>query len=183
MWDFHIVWEAQIYSRTVHKDHSTPLEALTGDTIDISEWTEFEFYDLVVYWDGRDNESRQGIGRWLGPSHHIGSALFYYILTEKATVLSRTTVQHITKDEFQTLEMQQRVAAYHDTLNKNIDATSEYANEESRDDFVKDDETVPIGYDDDEDYFGLADVPNIDEMINNENVVPRLSFRIALTKA
>ena len=149
------------------------MEALTGDTIDISEWTEFEFYDLVVYWDGRDNESRQSIGRWLGPSHHIGSALCYYILTEKATVLSRTTVQHITKDEFQTLEMQQRVAAYHDTLNKNIDATSEYANEESGDDFVKDDETVPIGYDDDddddEDYFGLADVPDIDEMINNEN--------------
>jgi len=49
VWDFHIVWEAQIYSRTVYKGHCTPLEALTGDTIDISEWTEFEFYDLVVY--------------------------------------------------------------------------------------------------------------------------------------
>ena len=58
VWDFHIVWEAQIYSRTVHKEHNTPLEALTGDTIDISEWIEFEFYDLVIYWDDRDNESK-----------------------------------------------------------------------------------------------------------------------------
>jgi len=75
VWYFHIEWEAQIYSRIVHKDHSTPLEVLTGDTIDISEWTEFEFYDLVVYWDDRENEAGQSIGRWLEPSHHIGSAL------------------------------------------------------------------------------------------------------------
>ena len=105
VWDFHIIWEAQIYTRTVHKDHCTPLEALTGDTIDISEWTEFELYDLVVYWDNRDGEASQSIGRWLGPSHHIGSASYYYIRTEKATVLSRTSVQHITKEDFETYEM------------------------------------------------------------------------------
>jgi len=29
VWDYHIVWEAQIYSRTVHRNHNTPLEALT----------------------------------------------------------------------------------------------------------------------------------------------------------
>jgi len=43
IWDFHIIWEAQVYTRTVHKGNSTPLEDLTGDAIDISEWTEFEF--------------------------------------------------------------------------------------------------------------------------------------------
>jgi len=100
VWDHHIVWEAQIYSRTVLKNHSTPLEVLTGDTIDILEWVELEFYDLVVYWHDRDDEFWQSIGRWLGPSHHIGSALCYYILTEKATVLSRTSVHHITKEEW-----------------------------------------------------------------------------------
>jgi len=120
VWDFHIVWQAQIYSRTVHKDHSTPLEVLTEDTIDFSEWTEFEFYDLVGYWDDRENEARQSIGRWLGPSHHIGSALCYYILTEKATVLSRTSVQHITKEDFATSEMQERVKKYHVLLNQHI---------------------------------------------------------------
>jgi len=90
VWDFHIVWEAQIYSRTVHRGHSTPLEVLTGDTIDISEWTEFESYDLIVYWDDRGNEANQNIGRWLGPSHHIGSALCYFIFTEKATRFDMT---------------------------------------------------------------------------------------------
>jgi len=88
VWDFHMIRGAQIYTRAVHKGHSTPLEALTGDTIDISEWTQFEFYDLVVYWDDRDCEEGQSIGRWLRPSHHIGSALCYFILTENATINS-----------------------------------------------------------------------------------------------
>ena len=83
MWDYHIVWEAQIYSRTVRRDHNTPLEALTGDTIDISEWIEFEFYDLIIYWDDRKNDTKQSIGRWLGPSHHIGSALYYFLYFDR----------------------------------------------------------------------------------------------------
>ena len=169
VWDYHIVWEAQIYTRTVHKDHCTPLEALTGDTIDISEWIEFEFYDLIIYWDDRDGDTKQSIGRWLGPSHHIGSALCYYILTEKATVISRTSVQHITKEEFETAEMKHRVTAYHETLDRHINATSEYVSEENGDDFVKDDETVPIGYQDNGDYFGLSEVPDIDDFIDYEN--------------
>jgi len=169
VWDYHIVWEAQIYTRTVHKNNHTPLEALTGDTIDISEWIEFEFYDLIVYWDDRDGDTKQSIGRWLGPSHHIGSALCYYILTEKGTVLSRTSVQHIPIEEFETAEMKARVTACHETLNRHINATSEYVSEESGDDFVKDDETVPIGYEPDGDYFGLAEAPDIDEFIDVEN--------------
>ena len=53
IWDYHIVWEAQVYTRTVHKNNHTPLEALTGDTTDICEWIEVEFYDLCLYWDDR----------------------------------------------------------------------------------------------------------------------------------
>jgi len=164
VWDIHIIWEAQIYTRTVHKGHCIPLEALTGDTIDISEWTEFEFYDLVVYWDNRDGEAGQGIGRWLGPSHYIGSALCYYILTEKATVLSRTSLQHITKEDFETYEMRERVRVYHEELNQNINAASEYQNEEDGDDFITDDVALPIGYQENEgNYFGLSRTPDIDD--------------------
>ena len=71
------------------------MEKLTGDTIDISEWLDFEFYDLVWLWDDRENENKPSIGCWLGVSHHVGSALCYYILTDKGEVISRTTVQHI----------------------------------------------------------------------------------------
>jgi len=83
--------------------------------------------------------------------------------------LSRTSVQHITVEEFKTADMKERVAKFHETLNKHIDTTPEYANEENGEDFVRDDETVPIGYDDDGDYFGLANAPDIDDVIDNEN--------------
>ena len=43
VWDFGMVWEADIYSRSTGKDVRPSLEQLTGDTLDISEWLEFEF--------------------------------------------------------------------------------------------------------------------------------------------
>ena len=46
IWDFVLVWEAEIYSHTAGKDVKTLMERLTGDIIDISELTEFEFYCL-----------------------------------------------------------------------------------------------------------------------------------------
>ena len=46
------------------------------DTIDISEWLDFEFYNLVWYWDERkadmaDNPKK--IGQWLRIAHCVGS--------------------------------------------------------------------------------------------------------------
>ena len=38
IWDFGLVWEAEIYSRTDGKYERSPMERLTGDTINISEW-------------------------------------------------------------------------------------------------------------------------------------------------
>jgi len=58
-------------------------------------------------------------------------ALCYYILTETATVLSRTLVQNITKEAFDTAEMQERVKQYHEFLNKHIDSASEYVRQRS----------------------------------------------------
>ena len=37
VWDFGMVWEADIYSRASGKDRRPDLERLTGDTMDISE--------------------------------------------------------------------------------------------------------------------------------------------------
>ena len=41
VWDFGMVWEAEIYYRTPGKDGRPDLERLTRDTIDISEWLGF----------------------------------------------------------------------------------------------------------------------------------------------
>ena len=53
VWYFGMVWEEEIYSRTTGKDRRPSLEKLTGDTIDIYEWLEFELYDLVWFWNNQ----------------------------------------------------------------------------------------------------------------------------------
>jgi hypothetical protein len=54
----------------------TPLEQVTGETPDISEYLGFSFYDWVWY---RDNAGvgDNMFGRWLGVSHHIGNLMSY----------------------------------------------------------------------------------------------------------
>jgi hypothetical protein len=148
-WDFGLVWEAEIYCRTAGKDERTALERVTGDSTDISEWLEFEFYDLCWYWDNQQDTKEAKIGRWLGVSHRVGSALCYWILTEKGQILSRTTVQHVTREEVQNPEIQQAIREYHNTLYQVIGAEEFVSDIGGLSDFVNDD--VDAGANEDED--------------------------------
>ncbi|GFH56846.1 hypothetical protein CTEN210_13322 [Chaetoceros tenuissimus] len=144
VWDYQIVWECQIYSRTCHNGKDTGLERLTGDTIDISEWLDFEFYDLVWFWDDRDDEAKPSVGRWLGVSHHVGSALCYYILTDKGEVISRTTVQHIPREEFVKPDVQEAVKSYHSSLDQFL-GQDQYIYPQEDNEFIRDDVEADIG--------------------------------------
>ena len=72
-----MVWEADIYYRTAVKDGHPALEILTGDMIDIYERIEFEFYDLVWFWNNQSDDTNPMLGRWLGVSHRVVSDLCY----------------------------------------------------------------------------------------------------------
>jgi hypothetical protein len=50
LWDYGLVYMAEILSITARGSNQRPgLEEITGQTIDISEWLDFEFYDPVWY--------------------------------------------------------------------------------------------------------------------------------------
>ena len=57
IWDFSLVWEEEIYSRKAGKYGRAPMERFTVDIINISEWTEFDFYDLYWYWDNQTDKT------------------------------------------------------------------------------------------------------------------------------
>ena len=106
LWDYGMCWCSEVMSLT----HSTagnfnqsgiPREGVTGETEDISEYLDFGFYDEVWY---KDNGGLAPIqpGRWLGVSHRTGRLMCYHILTQNATVVSRSTVQRVTNLEKQT---------------------------------------------------------------------------------
>ena len=59
----------------------TPLEALTGDTPDISQYLHFGFYDQVWFKeDAGLGETK--LGKLIGVSHHIESLMSYYFFQQ-----------------------------------------------------------------------------------------------------
>jgi hypothetical protein len=48
LWDYGLVYEGELLSRMAHgKDGRSAYEMVNGNTSKISEWLDFEFYDLV----------------------------------------------------------------------------------------------------------------------------------------
>lgn len=118
VWDFALTWICQIYSRTAFKGGRTGWEIVTGDTPDISEWTDFSFYDLVWYWHDPNSIDNPRLGRWLGVSHRVGSALCYWILTSNCKVVSRTTVQHVTEEDTSKDDIKIKIKGYTNSVNQ-----------------------------------------------------------------
>jgi hypothetical protein len=87
----------------------TPMEALTGEMPDISEYLDFGFYDLV--WFKEDaGVGEIELGRFLDISHSVGSLMSYNILPRSGIPVSRTTVQRVTKLEKETETNKARIA-------------------------------------------------------------------------
>ena len=167
LWDYGMVWEAQIYSRTANKDGKVGLERLTGDSIDISDWIDFEFYDIVWYWDSQSADEKPKIGRWLGVSHNVGSALCYFVLTEKGNVISRTSVQHFTSDDVSKPETQQAMRDYHTNMHMHIKSRGHVYTGETI--FYGDDEENNTNQiDQEESYYPLPETPELDDVLNFE---------------
>ena len=78
------------------------MEHVTAKKPFISDYSDFDFYDLVWYHPGLHpnyNDENKTLGRWLGVSHRIRGDMCYLILTKSGTVIEKTTVQHVTRDD------------------------------------------------------------------------------------
>ena len=114
-WDFTLVYESEFLSMIARGDDLLPgLEKITGETVDITEYLDFAFWDLV--WFHSDLKDGPYLGQWLGVSHRVGSALCYHILKYNGEIESRTTVQHVTQDDLDTPETKIRI----DVFNKKV---------------------------------------------------------------
>ena len=119
LWDYGISYVCETGNLTVNSSRysngRTPIECITGDTPDLSEYIDFGFYDWVTY---RQNAGlgKIEVGRWLGVSHRVGKLMSYWILPESGIVMSCTTVQRLTNLEKQTDEYKKRMNDFQEAL-------------------------------------------------------------------
>jgi hypothetical protein len=67
---------------------------MTGDTPDISHLIHFDYYQPVYYLTPASfPETKEKLGRWLGPAKNVGDAMTWKILTEKQSIIARSAVR------------------------------------------------------------------------------------------
>jgi hypothetical protein len=120
-WDYGIVWVCETMSRTYLQnqrvDGGVPLTKVTGETVDISPYLEFSFYDRVWF---RDNAGLgpQLPGSWLGIAKNIGGMMCYHVLHDNGQITARSTVWTPTQLELQTDEIKQTFAAFDQSISR-----------------------------------------------------------------
>jgi hypothetical protein len=125
----------------------TPIEIITGETPDLSEYLDFGFYDWVFF---KENIGMGvvALGRFLGVSHRVGNLMSYWILPVTGHIVSRTSVLRVTNLELQEENLIRRCRAF-DIAIKN------YCNNEQY--IIQPDMNIPnfdlqLDLDDDPDY-------------------------------
>ncbi|MEO6564809.1 MAG: hypothetical protein ABIO63_02135, partial [Casimicrobiaceae bacterium] len=122
-WDYGAKWTCEVMQRTHTRlnqlDSGVPLEAITGETIDISEYLDFGFYDWIWYHENAGLGEKK-LGRWLGIPKRIGSTMTYYVLTTNCQVICRTTVQRVTNIERQTEEVKSSMMDFDAEIGKRL---------------------------------------------------------------
>jgi hypothetical protein len=82
-WDYGFTWVCEVKnicaSFSKYAEGRTPLEIITGETPDISEYVDFEFYDWVSFCSNAGLLGVVQFGRWLGVSHRVGRLMSFWI--------------------------------------------------------------------------------------------------------
>ena len=116
---------------------------ITGQTTDISDWLDFEFYDTVwvlnrtsMKMDTVDDERLQA--KLLGVLHHVGSDLSYWVLLGSGKIVSRTSVQHVTQSDMRDDILKKRIDEFEETLEERLNDEN-FQSEETDVDFYLED--------------------------------------------
>jgi Reverse transcriptase (RNA-dependent DNA polymerase) len=129
LWDFGLVYESELLCRMARgADQRTGYEEVTGQTPDISEWLDFEFFDLV-WWLDRPTKPdftdiTRRLARWLGVSHRVGSDLSYWLITDSGKIISKTSVEHVTRDDFLQPNLKAEIDCFNKRITESLDDTN-----------------------------------------------------------
>ena len=128
LWDYGLRWVSETSSLTHSSagsiEGSVPITQVTGETADISEYLDFGFYKQV-WWKDNAGLSNFEPGRWLGVSHRTGRMMCYNILTQRGTIVSRSTVQRVTNIEKTTSEVKDTFHKFDEAIQQRMKSCNE----------------------------------------------------------
>lgn len=110
LWDHAIELHCLLMSHTSNDifilNGEVPETFMTGETADISQISEYEFYQWVMFRDTTAPfpEDDKILGRWLGPSIDIGPAMSAKILKSNGEIVHRSTFRELTQEELESEE-------------------------------------------------------------------------------
>jgi hypothetical protein len=111
LWDYGFKYICEVKSRIVSSRFGNngrpPLEMITGETVDLSEYLDFGFYQWVYFKSGARALGENTLGRWLGVAHRIGNAMCYYVIDSKGEILVTSTVAAVPNLDLQTPAVKQ----------------------------------------------------------------------------
>jgi hypothetical protein len=127
LWDYGLVYEGELLSKMSRgQDGRSGYEMVTGNTPDINEWLDFEFYDLVWWIDWLNKPNVNDVTeKWLGVSHRVGSDLCYWLFTDSGQVASKTLVKHVTRNDYLHEDTRKRIKKFNnEKLEECLDDTN-----------------------------------------------------------
>ena len=149
LWDLCLVYTSYVRSHSALNirglNGDVPQTLLTGDTPDISFLVEFGWYDYVWYLSEPDEAMNvKFLGRYVGPSWDIGDVMCARILTEKGTLISRTSVFPLSDLDNNSDAIKQQKQKFEETLKEKLKDRYETSDPNKEDETPKSEIYEPI---------------------------------------
>ena len=113
LWCYLCKWVAAIRGLTAKSSSSdcrVPVEPRLGDTPDISEYAQFDWYQYVWVIEPRKGEmDKKKLMRYIGVAPNVGSSMTFWCLPESCLPIARSSVTPLTADELAEDDIQQRL--------------------------------------------------------------------------
>jgi len=125
LWDFCCQYVVELQNRIVRPlpqlHGRTPYEVLTGNTPDISEFLEFQWFQPIWYYEPSIfPEQNRVMARRLVVAHRVGQVMCFWLLPSSGVPIARTTIQAIAEEELSRDETKQMKDAFDKSINEKL---------------------------------------------------------------
>ena len=151
LWDFCCTYTTELRNRLARPlpqlHGRTPYEIISGNTPDISEFLEYEWYQPVWYYEPSTfPEQEKHLARWIGIAHRVGQAMCYWLLPKSGIPIARTTIQAISEMELSQDNIKEQLKDYDEVIRQKLSTENDLSpyiqlyREDCEDDLIDDKE-------------------------------------------